>query len=160
MLAERLHLSGILTVVVFAMVTSRRAGTIPARIRIPSYAVWEFAVFVLRTWLAFILVGFQLKGILGRIDARTLLEYAGVAFAVCIATIAARIAWGVGSRGVQPLALSSGARWHTGTLRSCRPVGGEPRPWSGGVGMRGIVTLAPRWRYLRLGADGNCVSLS
>ena len=49
-------------------------------------------MFVLNV-LAFILVGFQLKGILGRIDARTLVEYAGVAVAVCIATILARIAW-------------------------------------------------------------------
>ncbi|OJH35802.1 hypothetical protein BON30_37800 [Cystobacter ferrugineus] len=52
MLAERLHLSGIL-VVVFAMATARRAADIiPARVRIPSYAVWEFAVFVLNV-LAF-----------------------------------------------------------------------------------------------------------
>ena len=37
MLAERLHLSGILTMVVFAMAASRRAPEIvPARIRIPS----------------------------------------------------------------------------------------------------------------------------
>src|SRR5215218_8031826 len=86
MLAERLHLSGILTVVVFAMAASRRAANvIPARVRIPSYAVWEFAVFVLNV-LAFILVGFQLKGILGRLDSSTLIEYARVAAAVCAAT--------------------------------------------------------------------------
>ncbi|HVI94753.1 MAG TPA: cation:proton antiporter, partial [Anaeromyxobacter sp.] len=42
-LAERLHLSGILTVVVFAMAAARRAALVtPARVRIPSYAVWEF----------------------------------------------------------------------------------------------------------------------
>src|SRR5688572_22610835 len=93
MLAERLHLSGILTVVVFAMATARRAAElIPARVRIPSYAVWDFAVFVLNV-LAFILVGFQLKAILGRIDSRTLLAYSGIAAAVCVATILARIAW-------------------------------------------------------------------
>src|SRR5215207_2627886 len=57
-LAESLHLSGI-----FAMVAARRAPEImPARIRIPSWAVWEVAVFVLNI-LAFILVGFQLKSI-------------------------------------------------------------------------------------------------
>jgi CPA1 family monovalent cation:H+ antiporter len=73
MLAERLHLSGILTVVVFAMASTQRAGdTIRARVRIPSYAVWEFAVFVLNV-LAFILVGFQLKAILGRIDTPTMI---------------------------------------------------------------------------------------
>ena len=152
MLAERLHLSGILTVVVFAMVTSRRAGTIPARIRIPSYAVWEFAVFVLNV-LAFILVGFQLKGILGRIDARTLLEYAGVAFAVCIATIVARIAWVSGAAAF--------SRWR------CRPApDGTPGRYDrvglsrraaavvGWCGMRGIVTLAAALALPTVGADG------
>ena len=38
----------------------------PARIRIPSWAVWEVAVFVLNV-LAFILVGFQLKSIAARV---------------------------------------------------------------------------------------------
>jgi len=152
MLAERLHLSGILTVVVFAMVTSRRAGTIPARLRIPSFAVWEFAVFVLNV-LAFILVGFQLKGILGRIDARTLVEYAGVAVAVCIATILARIAWVSGAAAF--------SRWR------CRPApDGTPGPYDhvglsrraaavvGWCGMRGIVTLAAALALPTGGAAG------
>src|SRR4051812_45780994 len=48
LLAERLHLSGILTIVVFAMSISRKAAVVtPARLRVPSFAVWEFAVFVL-----------------------------------------------------------------------------------------------------------------
>ncbi len=56
--------------VVFAMTVAGRApDVIPARIRIPSYAVWEVAVFVLNV-LAFILVGLQLKPILGRLDGR------------------------------------------------------------------------------------------
>src|SRR5688572_16111384 len=53
-LAEQLHLSGIITLVVFAMASSRKAAEImPARVRIPAWAVWEFAVFVLNV-LAFI----------------------------------------------------------------------------------------------------------
>src|SRR5215213_7519868 len=66
MLAERLHLSGIITLVVFAMAAARRVPEVlPARIRIPAWAVWEVAVFVLNV-LAFILVGFQLKSITAR----------------------------------------------------------------------------------------------
>ena len=69
MVAERLHLSGIITMVVFAIVVARtRARSDPARLRIPSYAVWEVAVFVLNV-LAFILVGLQLKPILARLSA-------------------------------------------------------------------------------------------
>src|SRR5437773_2188163 len=93
MLAEGLHLSGILTMVVFAMAISRPAGEhIPARIRIPSFAVWEVAVFVLNV-LAFVLVGFQLKSIAARATGATGARYALVAAAVCAAVILARIAW-------------------------------------------------------------------
>jgi CPA1 family monovalent cation:H+ antiporter len=138
--AEQLHLSGILTLVSFAMATSRRTGVQqPARLRIPSYAVWEFAVFVLNV-LAFILVGFQLKGILGRIDSRTLVTYIGVAVAVTVATILARIAWVSGAAAV--------SRWMCrpdpeGTSKRHDRVGLSPRAAAvvGWCGMRGIVTL-------------------
>src|SRR6185369_2522153 len=96
LLAERLHLSGILTTVVYAMTASRRAPDVmPARIRIPSYAVWEVTVFVLNV-LAFILIGFQLKSIVGRLNRETWLEYVWIAAAVCAVTILARIAWVTG----------------------------------------------------------------
>jgi monovalent cation/hydrogen antiporter len=138
MLAERLHLSAILTMVVFAMSVSRRAAeTIPARVRVPSYAVWEVAVFVLNV-LAFILVGFQLRQIVER-TAWT--EYLGVAAAVCVAVILARIAWVSAAAAV--------SRWR------CRPrknggetphdlvaLSGRAAAIVGWCGMRGIVTLA------------------
>ncbi len=141
LLAERLHLSGILTVVVFAMATARRsAETTPARVRIPSYAVWDFAVFVLNV-LAFILVGFQLKDILGRLDSKTLLAYAGVAATVCAATMVARIAWVSGAA-----ALSRGwHRWrsrHTPGRDGSSVLSREAAAVIGWCGMRGIVTLA------------------
>ncbi|MFN2565130.1 MAG: cation:proton antiporter [Gemmatimonadaceae bacterium] len=140
-LAERLHLSGILTTVIFAMASARVASdVIPARIRIPSYAVWEVAVFVLNV-LAFILIGFQLKAITARLDRATLVEYLWVAIAVCAATILARIAWVTG--------VAAFSRWR------CRPrPDGTPGPNDtialspraaalvGWCGMRGIVTLA------------------
>jgi CPA1 family monovalent cation:H+ antiporter len=141
MLAERLHLSGILTMVVFAMAISRRAAeVIPARMRIPSYAVWEVAVFVLNV-LAFILVGFQLKLIVTRLPRAEWSEYAWVAGAVCAATIVARIVWVTGAAAF--------SRWW------CRPkADGSPGPKDavalspraaaviGWCGMRGTVTLA------------------
>ena len=139
-LAERLHLSGILTMVVFAMAVSRKAQeSTPARLRIPSYAVWEVAVFVLNV-LAFILVGFQLKLIVSRMARPTWGEYAWVAAAVCVATILARIVWVSGAAAV--------SRWR------CRPredgtspddvVALSPRAAAvvGWCGMRGTVTLA------------------
>ena len=127
LLAERLHLSGILTMVVFAMAVSRTAAeAIPARIRIPSYAVWEVAVFVLNV-LAFILVGFQLKLIVGRLERAEWLEYAWVALAVCIATIVARFIWVMGAAAISRNAVDLSPR-ASAIISWC--------------GMRGTVTLA------------------
>jgi Na+/H+ antiporter len=140
-LAERLHLSGIIVVVVFAMAAARRAPEImPARIRIPAWAVWEVAVFVLNV-LAFILVGFQLKSIAERATGEVGTRYAMVAVVVCVAVILARIAWVTGAAAF--------SRWR------CRPrPDGTPGPHDavalspraaavvGWCGMRGTVTLA------------------
>jgi CPA1 family monovalent cation:H+ antiporter len=153
MLAERLHLSGILTVVVFAMASARRAAdVIPARVRIPSFAVWEFAVFVLNV-LAFILVGFQLKAILGRIDTPTLIEYAGVAMAVCIATILSRIAWVSGAAAISRWRCRS-ARDRTEERRDTVGLSTRAAAVVGWCGMRGIVTLAAALALPAGGADG------
>ncbi|WP_204305604.1 cation:proton antiporter, partial [Enterobacter ludwigii] len=61
--AEHLGLSGILTIVVYAITMSRTASErMPARLRVPSYAVWETTVFVLNV-LAFMLIGMQMRPI-------------------------------------------------------------------------------------------------
>lgn len=126
-LAERLHLSGILTMVVYAMAVARTAPDIvPARIRIPSYAVWEVAVFLLNA-LAFIIVGLQLKPIVGQLARSELLEYGVVAAAVCGAVVLARIVWAMGAHAVRGP--------HDATVRKHAIV----VAWSG---MRGTVTLA------------------
>jgi CPA1 family monovalent cation:H+ antiporter len=151
MLADGLHLSAILTMVVFAMSTSRRSADItPARVRIPSYAVWDFAVFVLNV-LAFILTGFQLKAILSRLDMRALFGYVGFATAICGATIAARIVWVSGA--------AAGNRWRARRARA----GGRHDDVQltkgsavviGWCGMRGIVTLATALALPMNGAGG------
>jgi Na+/H+ antiporter len=139
-LAERLHLSGILTMVTFAMAVSRRVAEItPARLRIPSYAVWEVAVFVLNV-LAFILVGFQLRSIVERMGRAEWVEYAWVAGAVCVATILARIAW-------VTLAAKVSRWWcrsHDDADGLAEGVALSPRAAAvvGWCGMRGTVTLA------------------
>ena len=151
-LAERLRLSGIITLVVFAMAASRRAPEIiPARLRIPTWAVWEVAVFVLNV-LAFILVGFQLKSIAERVTGSTAAAYAGFAVIVCVVVILARIAWVTGAAAF--------SRWR------CRPrADGAPGPRDavalsprgaavvGWCGMRGTVTLAAALA-LPTGIDG------
>jgi len=151
-LAERLHLSGIITSVVFAMLASRRAPAIlPARIRIPAWAVWEVAVFVLNI-LAFILVGFQLKSIAERVTGATRERYVFVAAAVCLATILARIAWVTGAAAI--------SRWRSARHRDGKArrdavdLTGRAAAVIGWCGMRGTVTLAAALALPTGGADG------
>ena len=131
LIADRLGLSAIITVVAFAMTAARHApGRIGARARISSYAVWEVMVFVL--------IGLQLRGILSRVDGSELNTYLLCAGAVCAAVILIRFVWmpynwfvrwqirRYGARLPRPMALPTVG---TGLLIS----------W---CGMRGIVTLA------------------
>ena len=139
MLAERLHLSGIITMVVFAIMVARTTPLrTPARLRIPSYAVWEVTVFVLNV-LAFILVGLQLKPILEHLGGAQRVTYLIASAAVCAAVILVRVAWVMGYAVV-----ARAIRGRTGahlprpalnqSLRAAAVVA-----W---CGMRGIVTLA------------------
>jgi monovalent cation/hydrogen antiporter len=142
LLAERLHLSGIISVVVFGITAARTApDQTPARVRVPSYAVWEVAVFVLNV-LAFMLVGLQLKPILQHLPGPELVRYVLTASAVCATVILVRIVWVSVSELI--------ARWWRRRARlqpgQVAPTRSQPSTraavvvaWSG---MRGIVTLA------------------
>jgi NhaP-type Na+/H+ or K+/H+ antiporter len=138
--------------VVFAMLASRRAPAIlPARIRIPAWAVWEVAVFVLNI-LAFILVGFQLKSISERVVGATRERYVIVAAAVCVATILARIVWVTGAA-----ALSRWRRARSPKGRARRDAVDLSRRAAaviGWCGMRGTVTLAAALALPTGGGDG------
>ena len=138
MIAERLRLSGIITVVVFAiLVAQRTASPMPARLRIPSYAVWDVAVFGLNV-LAFILVGLQIKPILEHLDPAQVGAYVVAALAVCATVMAVRVAWVFVYTlvGQWILARRSGSAL-TPLASSLKPA--AVIAW---CGMRGIVTLA------------------
>ena len=134
LLAEALHLSGILTMVVYAMAVARVAPTrIPARIRIPSYAVWEVVVFVLNV-LAFIMIGLQLKPILASLSRAEVITYLGTTAVVCLVVILVRVLWVMRDDIACLLRLSGRAGGRCGTTGNATVVA-----WSG---MRGTVTLA------------------
>jgi len=91
--AEHIGLSGILTIVAYAITLARTApARTPARLRVPTHAVWETAVFVLNV-LAFMLIGLQLRPIWERLDDVVRLEYCAVAACVLAVVIVTRIAW-------------------------------------------------------------------
>jgi CPA1 family monovalent cation:H+ antiporter len=135
-LADRLGLSAIITIVVYAMTLARRAPRrMSARRRVSTYSVWESAVFVLNV-LAFVLMGLQARSIVGRLAG----DGQGGAFAfaatVLAVVIVARIVWVMGYGVI--------ARWvaRLGSEDQQR----DPPTVRGGVlvgwcGMRGLVTL-------------------
>ncbi len=137
--ADRMGLSGVLTMVCYAMTLARGApGRTSARLRIPTYAVWETVVFALNI-LAFIFIGLQIRPIFESLEPAERGRYLAVAGAVLATVIVVRMAW--------HMSFNAGIRrWH-------RRFGFNPprptlRPTVGSglviswAGMRGMVTLA------------------
>ncbi len=91
--AERIGLSGILTIVAYGITIAQTApARTPARLRVPAYAVWETAVFILNV-LAFMLIGMQLRPIWTRLDDLVRTEYVAIAAYVLAAVILTRVVW-------------------------------------------------------------------
>jgi monovalent cation/hydrogen antiporter len=148
--AARLGLSAIITVVTFAMCVARQGSRRQdGRHRIASYAVWDVAVFVLNA-LAFLLIGLQLRGILQRVPRGQWSTYLLFAVSVCVTVILIRMVWW--------MPYNWWARWrlHRNPARARRPTmvptvgSGLVISWSG---MRGIVTVAAALA-LPVGSDG------
>ena len=138
-LAERLGLSGIITIVVYATTVARTApARTPARLRVPSYAVWDTAVFVLNV-LAFVLIGMQLGPIWSRLADADRLHYCAFAAIIVATVILARIIWVMSYNTALRLKIRL-AGFHP-RRPMARPTlqGGVLVSW---CGMRGIVTLA------------------
>jgi monovalent cation/hydrogen antiporter len=136
-LADRLQLSAIITMVVYAMTLARRAPRrTTARNRVSAYAVWETAVFVLNV-LAFVLMGLQARPILGRLSAESWTEPILLAAAVLATVIVVRLAWVLGYVAVFRLVLRLTGPPPDGDVPTLR--GGLLVGW---CGMRGLVTLA------------------
>jgi Na+/H+ antiporter len=139
LLAEHLRLSAIVTVVVFAITLARDAPRLtPARNRIPSYAVWDLAVFVLNV-LAFVLIGLQLRPILAPLAPEERIAHFQIAAIVLAIVVATRFAWVFSYTAVARLKLRVfGPGGWPGTAKPTRR-GSLVVSW---CGMRGIVTLA------------------
>jgi NhaP-type Na+/H+ or K+/H+ antiporter len=91
--AEHAGFSPILTLVTYAMTVAHYApAQSPARMRVPSYAVWDTAVLVLNA-LAFVLIGLQLRPIVAAAPQGQLRGWIVFAAAVLVAVVFIRVAW-------------------------------------------------------------------
>jgi Na+/H+ antiporter len=138
-LAEHVGLSGILTIVSYAITIGRRAPSMtPARLRVPSYAVWETAVFILNV-LGFVFIGLQIGPIWAGLEPARRVEFAVVAAVVLLTVILARFLW--------VYCYLAGYKAYSGVFpQEASRYRPRPTARSGLVvawcGMRGIVTLA------------------
>jgi Na+/H+ antiporter len=135
LLAERLHLSGVITIVTFGLTAARApTSSMPTAVRVSSFATWETVTFVLNV-LAFLLVGLQLRPLLSAIEGGQTMAWLGHSFVILVVVVVVRFCWVFVYRALfrddpsRPDAMSREA-----SLKAALVVG-----WSG---MRGIVTLA------------------
>jgi NhaP-type Na+/H+ or K+/H+ antiporter len=135
--AERLGLSGVVTIVVFGLTAGRMTWRpMSARLRVSSFAIWDAVTAVLNI-LAFMLIGLQIRPILETLDQGERVRAIGAALAILAVVIVVRFIWA--------LVYHSAAQWLNLLFRSDRASpalsvkGAIVIGWSG---MRGIVTLA------------------
>jgi monovalent cation/hydrogen antiporter len=134
--ADRIGLSAIITMVVYAMTLARLAPrTASPRNRVSSYSVWETAVFVLNV-LAFVLMGLQSRPILGRLSEAERVDALVLGVVVLVTIILVRLAWVLAAGAtVRLVSRWFGKEWSVG-----KGVRGDLLvAW---CGMRGLVTLA------------------
>ena len=138
LLSERLTLSPVITLVVYAMTLAQAApGRLGPRLRVSSYSVWETAVFVVNV-LAFVLMGLQARTIIERLSPEQRWSSLVFGLSVLAVVIVVRIAWLATYRAI----VATIRRWRPGLadrLASRDPRGAIVMGWSG---MRGLITLA------------------
>jgi Na+/H+ antiporter len=133
--AEALHVSGVLSVVAAGLVRGRYAPEIvSARMRIMARSMWNVLVFLLNS-LIFMLIGIQMSAVMDNLSKYSLTALFTLGAIITAVAIAVRFAW------VFPVAYLP--RWLSGSLHDLDP---KPRnrelamiSW---CGMRGIVSLA------------------
>ena len=129
--AEHLGLSAVLAIVAFAMtIAASNTSRSSARMRVQSYAVWSAVVFVLNV-MAFLLMGMQVRDIIGNMTTERLIHASGFIAAVVMTVILVRFVICIGFNRVRNALLSGEEQ--TNVRQSVLAA------W---CGMRGLVTLA------------------
>ncbi|WP_329271058.1 Na+/H+ antiporter [Streptomyces sp. NBC_01451] len=132
--AEEVHASGVLAVVVVALYLGHRAWEVDFATRLQEEAVWKMVAFVLESTV-FALIGLQLPVVLEGLGEYEGADAAWYAVAVFVVVVVTRFAWVYPGTFV-PRLLSARIRER------------EPNPtWKGAfviswAGMRGVVSLA------------------
>jgi monovalent cation/hydrogen antiporter len=93
LIAEQIHVSGILAVVSTGLVISWRSSEIFSyQTRMRTKVVWDTLIFLLNGFV-FILIGLQLPGILKQLHSYTWMQLMSYGIAISLVTILVRIVW-------------------------------------------------------------------
>ena len=148
-LAESLHVSGVLAVVAAGLVRGRHAPVIiSAEMRILSRSMWNVMVFLLNT-LVFVLIGMQLAGIVARLEGHTAAKLIADGLLLSMVAILVRFAW-VYAALYLPRKLAA-ALGRSGASEAQVEAEYFIMGW---CGMRGIVSLAAALALPVVLADG------
>ncbi|NCI46316.1 Na+/H+ antiporter [Sediminibacterium soli] len=134
--AEKMHVSGILSVVTAGLVISWRSPEVFSyQTRMHTRALWDTIIFLLNGFV-FILIGLQLPGILRQVRAFTTGELVFYGLIISLMTILVRIIW-----------VFAGAYWTTVFRRRGNHSDAEAVSWKHVVviawtGTRGVLSLA------------------
>jgi Na+/H+ antiporter len=91
LIAESVHVSGVIAVVTLGLGISRFSNKVfPERLKNQSKGIWDIIIFLLNG-LIFILIGLQFPYILGSIDEKMVLPYVGYAFLITMVILIIRI---------------------------------------------------------------------
>jgi Na+/H+ antiporter len=135
LLAEGLHVSGVLAVVAAGLIQGRAVPHLwTPKMRIEATAFWETVIFILNA-LIFVLIGLQLPSIASGLSGWARATVVDAVFAILVTAIGVRLVW-----------MFPGAYLPRRLLPALRARSPDP-PWqwvllTGWTGMRGIVSLA------------------
>lgn len=135
-IADNLHVSGVLAVVINGLIGARILRTHHSSLRrVLGYAVWDIFIILLNC-LVFILIGLQIKTIVQEMTAYQIFVYSGYALLIALTMAIVRLFWVYAKSAFSYLKALGGNSGHIRPqiLREASIVG-----WAG---MRGIVSLA------------------
>lgn len=134
LIAEHLHVSGVLAVVTSGIFLSFRSNeAFSNQSRMMAYSVWDVIVYILNS-LIFILIGLQLRSVMKGITNYSTTDLIMYGLAISFIVIVIRFIW------VVPAALLP--RWLSKRIREKEPFDPRNMVIFGWAGMRGVVSMA------------------
>jgi len=137
LLAEHIHVSGVIATVTTGLIVSWHAHTvISASARMRGSSFWDVTIFLIEAGV-FMLIGLSLRGVLERAGGfgSIVATMGAPSLAILVAIVLARFAWMFASDGVIAACARLGLTHHT-------PIGARATTVLGWAGVRGVVTLA------------------